>query len=176
MWKSSHRYQRPNGYAVLRKASLLSDISRRLFGTECCLPRCERNLRRDNTKEFLITALMKYLNTQCTVLQHIPDYTSESNGTAETDIWSVMNMMRSILKGAGLSNNLWAESIIAACYIKSRFTSSNKLARGLESNLMCLDFESTDVLPLCMFPKKKEMLWTIDLKKSSSWIWIWKYL
>jgi len=29
-----------------------------------------------------------------------------------------MNMMRSILKGAGLPKNLWAEAIIAACYIK----------------------------------------------------------
>jgi len=35
-------------------------------------------------------------------------------------------MMRSKLKGTGLPKNLWAEAIIAACYIKNRFTSLNK--------------------------------------------------
>jgi len=35
-------------------------------------------------------------------------------------------MMRSMLKGAGLPKNLWAEAIIVACYIKNRFTSSSK--------------------------------------------------
>ena len=37
-----------------------------------------------------------------------------------------MNMMRSMLKGAGMPRNLWAEAITAACYIKNPFTSSSK--------------------------------------------------
>jgi len=32
---------------------------------------------------------------------------------------------------------------------------------------MCLDFESMVALHLCMFPKKREKLWTIDLKNAS---------
>jgi len=85
-----------------------------------------RYLRCDNAKEFLSSAFNEYLSTQGTVLQDIPDYTPELNGTAERNIRTVMNMMRSMLKGAGLPKNLWAEAIIAACYIKNRFTSSGK--------------------------------------------------
>jgi len=33
---------------------------------------------------------------------------------------------------------------------------------------MCLDFESMVALHLCMFPEKREKLWTIDLKNASS--------
>jgi hypothetical protein len=83
-------------------------------------------LRCDNAKEFLSSAFNEYLSTQGTVLQDIPDYTPELNGTAERNTRTVMNMMRSMLKGAGLPKNLWAEAIIAACYIKNRFTSSGK--------------------------------------------------
>jgi hypothetical protein len=53
-------------------------------------------------------------------------YTPESNGTAERNIRTVMSMMHFMLKGARVPKNLWAEAIIAACYIKSRFTSSSK--------------------------------------------------
>jgi hypothetical protein len=83
-------------------------------------------LRCDNAKEFLSSAFNEYLSTQGTVLQDIRDYTPELNGTAERNIRTVMNMMRSMLKGAGLPKNLWAEAITAACYIKNRFTSSGK--------------------------------------------------
>jgi len=37
-----------------------------------------------------------------------------------------MNIMRSMLKGAGMPKNLWAEAIIVACCVKNRFTSSSK--------------------------------------------------
>jgi len=69
-----------------------------------------------------------------------------------------MNMMRSVLKGAGLPKNLWAEAIVAACYLNC----------GLELSLMCLDFESMVALHLCMLEKKREKLWTIHLKNASS--------
>jgi hypothetical protein len=61
-----------------------------------------------------------------TVLQDIPDYTLELNRTAERNIRTVMNVMRAMLKTAGLPGNEWAEAISAACYIKNRFASSSK--------------------------------------------------
>jgi hypothetical protein len=83
-------------------------------------------LRCDNAKEFLSSAFNQYLSTQGMVLQDIPDCTPELNGNAERNIRTVMNMMRSMLKGAGMPRNLWAEAITAACYIKNPFTSSSK--------------------------------------------------
>ena len=41
------------------------------------------HLRCDNAKEFLSSAFNEYLSTQGTVLQDIPAYTPELNGTAE---------------------------------------------------------------------------------------------
>ena len=58
-------------------------------------------------------------------MQDIPDYTPDLNGNAERNIRTVMNMMRSMLKGAGLPKNLWAEA----------FTSSSKSAPNLRSGL-----------------------------------------
>jgi len=66
----------------------------------------------ENAKDFLSSEFKEYLSTQGTVLQGIPEYSSELNGTAEMNI---MNMMPSILKGAGLPKNLWVEAIMAAC-------------------------------------------------------------
>jgi hypothetical protein len=83
-------------------------------------------LRCDNAKEFLSSAFNEYHSTQGTVLQDIRDYAPELNGTAERNIRTVMNMMHSMLKGAGLPKNLWAEAKIAAHYIKNRFTSASK--------------------------------------------------
>jgi hypothetical protein len=57
-------------------------------------------LRCDNAKEFLSSAFNEYLNTQGTVFQDIPDYTLELKGTAERNICTVMNTMRSMLEGA----------------------------------------------------------------------------
>jgi hypothetical protein len=79
-------------------------------------------LRCDNAKEFLRPAFNEYLGTQGTVLQDIP----ELNGTAERNVRTVMNMMHSMLKGAGVPKKLWAEVIVAACYITNRFTSSSE--------------------------------------------------
>ena len=53
------------------------------------------------------------------------------NGTAEINIRSVVNMMGSMLKGTGLPKNLWAEAILAACYIKNRFCSSKSTPHEL---------------------------------------------
>jgi hypothetical protein len=77
-------------------------------------------------KEFLSSAFNEYLSTQGTVLQDILDYTPELTGVAERNILILMNMMRSMLKVAGMPKNLWAEAITAACYIKNRFTSATK--------------------------------------------------
>ena len=59
------------------------------------------------------------LSIQCLSVPDCPRITSRN-------IQTVMKMMRSMLKCTGLPKNLWSEAIIAACYIKNRFTSSTK--------------------------------------------------
>jgi hypothetical protein len=103
------------------------------------------------------TSLPSDISTQGTVLQDIPDYTPELNGNAQRNIRTIMNMMRSMLKGAGLPENLWAEAIIAACYIKNRFASSSKstpheLWFGTKPHV------SPREVHLCISPKKREKL------------------
>jgi hypothetical protein len=83
-------------------------------------------LKFDNSKEFISKECKEYPSDQGTVLDEIPDYTPQLNGTAERNIRTVMNMMRSMLKAAELPRYLLAEAICAACYIKNRFTSSKK--------------------------------------------------
>jgi hypothetical protein len=58
------------------------------------------SVRCDNAKDFLTSAFNKYLSAPGMVLQDIPHYTPEFNGTTERYIDTFMNMMRSMLKGA----------------------------------------------------------------------------
>ena len=107
-----------------KKAATVSEMS---IGTDSCLPvalkfykgfaaqawnqigKRIKYVRCGNAKEFLSSAFNENLSTQGTVLKDIPDYTPELNGTAERDIRTIMNMMRSMLKGAGLPKNLWVK-------------------------------------------------------------------
>ena len=95
-------------------------------------------LRCGNSKEFLSSAFNEYLCTQGTVLQYIPNYTPELNGSAERNIRSVINMMRSMLQGAGLPKNQWAESIIAVILRIDLKVQASQLHMncGLELSLM----------------------------------------
>jgi hypothetical protein len=104
-------------------------------------------------------------------LQDIPDYTPELNGTAERNIGTVMNMMRSMLNGAGLPKNLWAEAIISACYSKNRMTSSSKstpheLWFGSEPDVSGLRIYVCTAF--VHVPKENRKALAIDLKKGSS--------
>ena len=62
-------------------------------------------------------------------------------------------------QGCWTAKNLWAKALIAASYIQEstcNFEQSQHLTIcGLEPNLTCLDFESTDVLHLYLSPKKE---------------------
>jgi hypothetical protein len=83
-------------------------------------------LRCDNTMEFLTKEFATYLNTQGTVLQQIPDYTPELNGTAECNPKTLMNMGCTIPQNAQLPKNLWAEAVVAAAFIKNLYNSTKK--------------------------------------------------
>jgi len=80
-------------------------------------------------------------------------------------------MMRSVLKGAGLPKNLWAEAVIAACYIKNRLTSSSKPTPhefwfGTKPDVSGLRIYGCTAF--VHVPEKREKLWTLDLKNASS--------
>jgi len=109
-------------------------------------------LRCDNAKPFLSSAFNEYLSTPGTGLQDIPNYTRGVNGTAERNILTVMNMMRSMLKGTGLPKNLWTEGIITACYIKNRFTSASKST----PHELCVSTSNLRVYCSCACPQSKE--------------------
>jgi hypothetical protein len=85
-----------------------------------------RYLRCVNAKEFVSKEFQEYLGDQGTILDKIPDYVTQLNGTAERNIQTAMNMIRSMLKSADLPKYLWAEAICATSYIKNRFTSLKK--------------------------------------------------
>ena len=122
-------------------------------GKRISYPRC------DNAKEFLTSAFNENHSTQGTVLQDIPNYTPELNGTVERNIRTVMNMMRSMLKGAGLPKNLWAEAIMKPVISRIDLqvpASQIHINCGLELSLMWLDFESmVHCICACSQRKKK---------------------
>lgn len=73
----------------------------------------------------------KDFDTLCTKegIMHevVPPYTLQQNGTAEIKNMTIMNMVRSMLKGKYLPNELWGESMSTETYISNRCPN-----RGLE--------------------------------------------
>ena len=128
-------------------------------------------LNSDYAKEFLSSALNQCLSTPGTVLQDIPHYTPELHGTAERNIRTVMNMMRSMLKGTRLPKNRWAEAIIAVYCIKNRVASSSKSTPHelwFGTTVHVSELRIYGCTAFCMSPKRREKLWRVDVKNASS--------
>ena len=70
----------------------------------------------------------EYLGDQGSVLDAIPDYTPQLNGTAERNVRTAVNMMRSMFESVDvpLPKYFWTEAICTSCYIKNRFTSTKE--------------------------------------------------
>ena len=49
-----------------------------------------------------------------------PPYSSQSIGAAERDNQTVKEMVRSALADAGMGQELWAEALAAAVYVRNR--------------------------------------------------------
>ena len=74
-------------------------------------------------RDFISKELKECLSDQGTVLDEIPDYTPQLNGTANRNIRTAT---RSMLKAPDLLKYLWAEAMCAAFNTKNPFTSPNK--------------------------------------------------
>ena len=61
-----------------------------------------------------------YLSTEGTVLQNFENSILDLNATMQRNICTVINMMRSMLKGPGPHKHLCAEEITAASYVSMR--------------------------------------------------------
>lgn len=77
-------------------------------------------IRKDGGVEYV----PKDFDTLCTkegiVHEVVPPYTHQQNGTAERINRTVMNMVKSMLKGKHLLNELWGETVSSATYILNK--------------------------------------------------------
>lgn len=73
----------------------------------------------------------KYFYALCekerVVYEVVPPYTPQKNETAKRKNRTIMNMVRSMLRGNHLPNELWGEAVLTVTYILIRFPT-----KGLE--------------------------------------------
>lgn len=74
--------------------------------------------------------MSKFFDTLCEregiVHEVVSPYTPQQNGIAKRNKRTIMNMVRSMLKGKHLPNELWGEVVSTATYIMNRCL-TNKL-------------------------------------------------
>jgi hypothetical protein len=79
-----------------------------------------RAVRTDRGGEYLNHRLNEYLSSKGVLHQTTAPYTPEQNGSAERLNRTLMERVRAMLLGAGLSQELWAEAVVTANYIRNR--------------------------------------------------------
>ena len=81
-------------------------------------------LRTDNGREFCSKELEEFFKKCGIARQKATPYTPQQNGVAERMNKTLMERARSMLSGAGLGQELWAEAVDTACYLVNRSPSS----------------------------------------------------
>jgi transposase InsO family protein len=77
-------------------------------------------LRTDGGGEYVNKEFKKFLNQQGIRHQTTAPYTPQQNGVAERFNRTVVEMARTMLHGANLSYDFWAEAINTATYVRNR--------------------------------------------------------
>ncbi|GBP89832.1 Retrovirus-related Pol polyprotein from transposon TNT 1-94 [Eumeta japonica] len=77
-------------------------------------------LRSDNGGEFANKKFDEHLNKCGIKRQFSVPYTPQQNGVAERANRTIIEMARSMLSNSGLNENLWAEAVSTAVYIRNR--------------------------------------------------------
>ena len=81
-------------------------------------------LRTDNGGEYTSTGFQAYLASKGIEHQLTVPHSPQQNGVAERLNRTLMESARAILSHANLPNNLWAEAIATAAYLRNRITTS----------------------------------------------------
>ncbi|KAH9723491.1 hypothetical protein KPL70_007130 [Citrus sinensis] len=79
-----------------------------------------KTLRTDRSGEFIYTPFMNYCRDNGIQRQLTVSRSPQQNGVAERKNRTIVEMARSMLKGKGIPNNLWAEACHTAMYILNR--------------------------------------------------------
>ena len=74
----------------------------------------------DRGGEYTSTAFMEYCKEQGIRQFLIASYTPQQNGVAERKNRTILNMVRSMLKGKRMSKEFWAEAVQCAIYVQNR--------------------------------------------------------
>lgn len=83
-------------------------------------------IRSDNGKEFLNKEIKDFCESKGIRHQTSVGYTPQQNGKAERDNRTIVEAARSLLQGANLDKNLWAEAVNTAVYVINRTGKSPK--------------------------------------------------
>ncbi|GAU25658.1 hypothetical protein TSUD_265850 [Trifolium subterraneum] len=84
--------------------------------SECSI----KKLRTDGGGEYTSNEFAKFCEQQDIIHEITAPYTPQHNGIDERKNRSIMNMARSMLKGKGMPNRLWAEAAATSVYIINR--------------------------------------------------------
>jgi transposase InsO family protein len=79
-----------------------------------------KTLKTDGGGEFTSNEFMSYCNDEGIIREVVPPYTPQQNGIAERKNRTIMNMVRTMLKGKNLPKELWGEAVSTAAYLLNR--------------------------------------------------------
>jgi hypothetical protein len=82
-------------------------------------------VRTDRGGEYLNRSLNEYFSSKGVLHQMTAPYTPQQNGAAERLNRTLMERVRAMVLGAGLGQELWAEAVVTANYIRNRSPVSN---------------------------------------------------
>lgn len=77
-------------------------------------------LKSDGGGEYVSDEFKKFCEMDGIVHEVTPPYTPQHNGTVERRNMTILNMIRSMLKGKNLPKFLWGEAAATAAYILNR--------------------------------------------------------
>jgi transposase InsO family protein len=129
-------------------------------------------LRTDNGGEFCGNEFEEFCKKCGIARQKTTPYTPQQNGVAERMNKTLMEKARSMLSGARLGQEFWAEAVGTTCYLVNRSPSSaldDKIHTryGLERNPLFNILECLVVMLMYMFQRKIGVSWIKRLKSVS---------
>ena len=74
-------------------------------------------LKTDGGGEYVSNDFGKFCDQEGIIREVVPTYTPQQNGVAERKNFSIINMVRSMLKGKRLSKELWGEVVSTTSYL-----------------------------------------------------------
>ena len=107
-------------YLIKKKSEVIEVFSKFKSMVERQSGRKLKILRTDRGGEYVSKDFDTLCEKEGIVHEVVPPYTSQQNGTAERKNRTIMNMVRSMLKGKHLPKELWGKAVSTATYILNR--------------------------------------------------------